>query len=109
MSQDFTNQVVDAALAEKLRAARTPEEIRALCLEDGVMRGVFQVDPSGSTSVREDVVVPRPAPQPVPQDDGLFRRAVKLDNGVVRLIEAYSVSGLDILENGIRKSQGRGW
>jgi hypothetical protein len=105
MSEDFTNKAVSAALAEKLRAARTPEEIRDLCVQDGERRGVFVRDASGSTSVRENPVAPQPAPQAASQSDQLLRRAVTLPSGTTRLLEAYSESGLDILERALRKNQ----
>jgi hypothetical protein len=105
MANNFINDTVDAALAEKLRAARSPDEIRDLCIQDGERRGVFVRDASGSTSVRDNVVVPQPAPQ-VQHDDGtLFRRAVTLPDGRTRLLEAFSISGLDTLEAAFRKNQ----
>jgi chemotaxis signal transduction protein len=89
----------------KIAAATSAAEISEICKQQGERIGFLVRERDGSVNIRDTFVQQPPAPQPETQSDSLLRRAVRLENGTVRLIEAYSVGGLDILEGALRKGQ----
>lgn len=101
MSENFTRE--NPALSAKLAAAKSPDELRDILLAyqqaNGLPNATDRVALPSRTSD-----APSPSQPEAAKDDGtqLFRRAVTLDNGTIRLIEAYSVGGLDVLESALR-------
>jgi hypothetical protein len=102
MAENFINTVVAVALRDQIMQARSAQEIRDAAIEDGIARGVFTRDASGSASVRENPVASQPMLQ-VQHDDGeLLKRAVRLPDGSIQLLTAWSDSGLDTLQRALR-------
>lgn len=105
MAEDFIRRG-DKALEAKLAAARDGDEIRDILLADQLQRGMptkydrVGLPGSAGTGSSEPIV------ETPKSGDQLFRRAVTIGN-VTRLLEAYSVGGLDALENSLRT--GRIW
>jgi len=89
------------SLEQRLAEAATSEEIRDLCVQAGELSGTLVRERDGSVTVRDTVTQHPPEPQPEPQADTLLRRAVRIGN-TVTLLEAYSPTGLDILERRLR-------
>jgi len=105
MAQDAcgkSNPTLDKLIAE----CRTAQEISEVCKAQGEQMGLLVRERDGSVSVREQWAAPAASPAPQSgSDDTLLRRAVTLDDGTVRLIEAWSVRGLDVLEKALRTGQ----
>jgi len=110
MSEDFTSKIRNPELENAISQARTSGELRELMLQELARQGQivrtrdeFDIRQGPRAGASET----QPAAQPVaePQSDTLLRRAVRLDNGTVRLVEAFSVSGLDILERALKNGQ----
>src|SRR5271168_3820674 len=101
MSQDFTKS--NPALEAKIAACRSAEEIQETLLAfqqaSGQPTKFDRVALSESFSTMRETAAVVAAPKNEGQQ--LFRRAVTVD-GVTRLLEAYSVGGLDFLERELR-------
>ena len=101
MSENFTRK--NPALEKEIAACRSSEEISAVLLRYQELNGMptkfdrVALPESAGTSSSEPVVE-------APKNDGrLLRKAITMPDGVVRLIEADSFYGLDILERELRK------
>jgi len=101
---DFTSK--NAALEAKLAACNSSAELAEVLRAHQEANGLPQLYDRYAVPAGNVQAVPS-AEAPKAVDDRLLRRAVTLDNGAVRLIEAYSATGLDQLENALRT--GRIW
>ena len=96
----------DGTFEQRIAAATSSAEVAELCRQQGETAAVLVRERDGSVTVRESFAMPTPAPPASQQPDNtLLRRAVTLSDGTVRLIEAWSVYGLDILESAIKHGQ----
>jgi len=93
----------ERSFEERIAAATTIAEIQEICMQAGERRGVLVRERDGSIVVKGlTQPITQPAQAAEPQSaEYLLRRAVKVGD-TVTLIEAYSDSGLDILERALR-------
>lgn len=99
MADDFI-RVGDKALEAKIAAARNANEIRDILLADQQSRG-FATKFDRVALPERWATAPDSTEAPT-TDMPLLRRAVTV-NGVTKIITAYSCTGLDTLENELRK------
>jgi hypothetical protein len=92
------------AFAAAIQNAKTPEDLQDVLRQFKTAQGLPSLYDGHILEAQYPPT--RTGAQPTAEaskaDDRLFRRAVTLDNGVVRLIEAFSVGGLDVLEQALR-------
>ena len=104
MSQDFTRE--NPALAAKIAECTTKEQLADILLNHQIASGQpTKFDRVAISESANNWAEPsQSSGKDAPKNDGLqlFRRAVTV-NGVTRLLEAYSISGLDFLEKEFRR------
>jgi hypothetical protein len=97
MSQDFTqsNKPLEAAIA----ACQSPQQVAETLRQHKEANGLPSFDNRFCESA--PVATPMPAVTHPESDDRLLRRAVIMPDGTTRLLEAYSTSGLDVLQRAL--------
>ena len=96
--------MAEITFEQKIAAAKSATEIAEICKAQYELQGSLVRNRDGSIEVRDSIVVPPPTQKPPEQSgDTLLRRAVTV-NGVTRLLEAYSATGLDTLEAAFRRN-----
>jgi hypothetical protein len=103
MSESFIKS--NPSLEKAISAASSPEQIRELCLQSGERQGVLTRRRDGSITLSDQFAVqPAPVAAAQPEEDGpyLLKRAVRLPDGSIQLLTAYSCSGLDQLQAALR-------
>jgi hypothetical protein len=101
MTTDFTraNPALEKAIAE----AKTKEDLDAVLLRWQELNGMATRYDRAGLPGSAGTSSSQPQPEAVPQEVGRsLRKAITLDDGTIKLIEADSFYGLDILENALR-------
>lgn len=96
-------------LEEKIRNCGSAAEIQELMLLSNQYTGGFRRESDGSVTYQNrdfgtqlPTIRPVETPQSKPQDDGMLREVWQSPNGNLRVVDAFSPSGLDALTKHMR-------